>query len=316
MRDIEALAPVLERELATLPTAGPASSPGGPPARAPAAGAPARVAFQGERGAFSHKAILRHFDRPVDAVATKEFRGIFESVLDGRCQYGMVPIENSLTGSIHQNYDLLLQFPDVRIVGERTIRIIHNLIGLPGSSLEAIRRVYSHPQALAQCDGFLDRYAAWERVPFYDTAGAVAHVAQAADPTNAAIASEEAAQVHGLLILKSSIETNAQNYTRFFVIGRAGEAAPRPGGPHKASFIISTPDKPGALAEALTILASRGVNLKKLESRPIAERPWEYLFYLDVEVPADRARFEEAAQALEAMSAAGGYYRLLGEYPT
>jgi 3-deoxy-7-phosphoheptulonate synthase len=321
MRDIEALAPVLERELVTLPQAEAKTARATRAVEIRGSG-PTRVAYQGERGAFSHKAMLRHFHGEVEPVSKTEFREIFESVLDGSSEYGVVPIENSLTGSIHQNYDLILQFPDVRIVGEQKIRIVHNLIGLPGASIADIRRLYSHPQALAQCGRFLEGYPAWEKVSYYDTAGSVALIAQKADPTNAAIASEEAAAVHGMKILKPSIETYVQNYTRFFIIARAGAESARPAGgagedsgPRKASFVMSTPDKPGALAEALTLLASRGVNLKKLESRPIPEKPWEYLFYMDVDVPEDRERFESALRDMETMSAAGGYYRLLGEYP-
>lgn len=317
MRDIEALAPVLERELVALPLAR-ARTGTAPLVEQVRRVGPARVSYQGQRGAFSHKAMLRHFDREVEPVSKTEFREIFDAVLDGSCDYGMVPIENSLTGSIHQNYDLLLQYPDVRIVGEQKIRIVHNLIGLPNATIPGIRRVTSHPQALAQCGRFLEGYPGWEKVSYYDTAGAVALIALQGDPANAAIASEEAAAEHGMRILKPSIETYVQNYTRFFVIARAGATLTEPtrsAAGRKASLVISTPDRPGALAEALTLLARAGVNLKKLESRPIPEKPWEYLFYLDVDVPEDRSRFAEALRSLEEMSAAGGSYRLLGEYP-
>ncbi len=321
MRDVEALAPVLEKELATLPVA-PSSATASATAQATASITPVAegevpdVAFQGRKGAFSHKAIRRFFDRKVRAVSKTEFREIFQAVLEGSCRYGMIPMENSLTGSIHQNYDLLLQFPDIRIVGEKTIRIIHNLIGKPGTSLESIRRVYSHPQALAQCAAFLEHYPSWEQVSYYDTAGSVALISEKDDAENAAIASEEAAEAWGLEVLKPSIETNVQNYTRFFVIARhdVAEAEAR-ADTRKASFIFSTPDRPGALAEALTLLARREVNLHKLESRPIPDKPWEYMFYIDVEIPEDRSRFAVALRELQEMSAEGGSFRLLGEYP-
>ena len=316
MRDIEALAPVLERELATLPVAPRPEGPDVAVVEVQGMESAATVAFQGQKGAFSHKAIGRFFDASVTAVPKTEFREIFSAVLDGTCRYGMIPIENSLTGSIHQNYDLLLQFPDIRIIGEKTIRIIHNLIGLPGTTVGNLQRVYSHPQALAQCAAFLEGFPEWEKVSYYDTAGSVALVAEKGERENGAIASEEAAEAWGLVVLKHSIETNVQNYTRFFAITRTdtpileahGEA-------RKASFIFSTPDRPGALAEALAHLAQHEVNLHKLESRPIPDKPWEYMFYIDVEIPGDRDKLHAALAELRDMSAAGGYFRLLGEYP-
>jgi prephenate dehydratase len=302
MRDIEALAPVLGKEVARLPA---------PDLRAPraafrAAGAAARVAFQGERGAFSEHAARLHFAAEVETVSAPDFRAVFEAVLQARVRWGIVPVENSLTGSIHQNYDLLLQYPDVRIAGEQKIRIVHNLIGFPGVELADIRRVFSHPQGLAQCAAFLEEHPGWERVAWDDTAGAVRHVAEAGDRANAAIASEEAARVHGLAVLRQAIEANPQNYTRFVVIERddvGGDAEPAPasgrsGPPDKASFCFATADRPGALFAALRVLADRGLNMKKLESRPIPGRPWQYQFYLDVDVPADRAAFDAAVAAL------------------
>ena len=323
MRDIEALAPVLGKEVARLPTrdsrvslAGSAQAAG--PAVSGVPGAPARVAFQGERGAFSEHAANLHFAAEVETVPEPDFRAVFEAVLQARVRWGIVPVENSLTGSIHQNYDLLLQYPDVRIAGEQKIRIVHNLIGFPGTAITDIRRVYSHPQGLAQCAAFLDAHPGWERVAWDDTAGAVRRVAEAGDRANAAIASEEAARVHGLAVLHQGIEANPQNYTRFVVIerdpGGERESAPasgRTGRPDKASFCFATADRPGALFAALKALADRGLNMKKLESRPIPGRPWQYQFYLDVDVPADRAVFDAA---LDALVGATEDLRVLGIY--
>ena len=256
MRDIEALAPVLGKEVARLPETPPPAPPsparGSRPSVSVAASPPAAaalvVAFQGERGAFSENAIHRHFAEEVKTLPMPEFKDVFDSVLEGKARFGLVPIENSLTGSIHQNYDLLLQYPDVRIVGERKIRIVHNLIALPGASLEDIRRVYSHPQALAQCSRFLGAHPAWERVAHYDTAGAVRFVAEAGAKENAAIASEEAARVYRLSILTQGLETNARNYTRFVVIAREqSEGEGRGGRPNKASLCFAVADQPGAL---------------------------------------------------------------------
>lgn len=314
MRDIEALAPVLGKEVARLPAPddrtgrGPAVA-AGQQARTAAAGEPARVAFQGERGAFSEHAARLHFAAEVETVPEPDFRAVFEAVLQARVRWGIVPVENSLTGSIHQNYDLLLQYPDVRIAGEQKIRIVHNLIGFPGTGIDSLRRVYSHPQGLAQCAAFLDAHPGWERVSWDDTAGAVRHVAETGDRANAAIASAEAARVHGLAVLHQGIEANPLNYTRFVVIerdpGGEGEPAPasgRTGKPDKASFCFATADRPGALFAALRVLADRGLNMKKLESRPIPGRPWQYQFYLDVDVPADRAAFDAAVAALRAVT--------------
>jgi 3-deoxy-7-phosphoheptulonate synthase len=315
MRDIQALAPVLGKEVARLPEREPlvlADSSG----RAPGAGA-LSVAFQGERGAFSEKALLRYFPEGAFGVPHAEFRDVFEAVLGGKVAFGIIPVENTLTGSIHQNYDLLLQYPDLRIVGEKIIRIVHHLIGLPGSSLEGIRRVYSHPQALSQCALFLDRFPAWEKIPFYDTAGAVAFIAREAHPECAAIASLEAARAHGMTVLKEGIETNSQNYTRFVIIARGeaagGYAAARAAGAgaNKASLVFATANTPGSLFQALRVLAERSINMIKLESRPIAGKPWEEMFYLDVAVPEAEEPFR---QALEELKGATEELRILGLY--
>ena len=323
MRDIEAMAPVLGKELARLPevasasalrsSAAPSGAGVGPP-RLPREGTRPVVAFQGERGAFGEHAIRHWFAAEVQALPVPEFPAVFEAVLQGKARFGMVPIENSLTGSIHQNYDLLLQHPDIRIVGEQTIRIVHNLIGLPGAGIADIRRVFSHPQGLAQCGRFLDSHPDWERVAFYDTAGAARHVASEGRKENAAIASEDAAQVYGLSVLKQGLETNVQNYTRFFAIAREEqelppEAAAR--GPGKASFCFAVADQPGALFKALQVLAERGLNMKKLESRPIHGKPWQYLFYVDVDVPADAGVFSRCSEELKAVTED---LRVLGTY--
>jgi 3-deoxy-7-phosphoheptulonate synthase len=322
MRDIEAMAPVLGKELARLPEPAPGGK--GPHAQrhtavvADAAAGPrgtgAIVAFQGERGAFGEHAIRHWFVGEVQAKPVKEFGAVFDAVLQGTARFGVVPIENSLTGSIHQNYDLLLQYPDIHIVGEQKIRIVHNLIGLPGTRLEDIRQVFSHPQGLAQCGKFLDAHPDWERVAYYDTAGSVRHVAELGSKENAAIASEDAAQVYRLTVLRQGIETNVQNYTRFFVIAREeGELPPEAATrrQRKASLCFAVADQPGALFKALQVLAARGLNMKKLESRPIHGKPWEYLFYVDVDVPADSSVFNSCMQELKDASED---LRVLGTY--
>jgi len=304
MRDIEVLAPVLGKEVARLPER--------PAPRRTAAGRTAdelTVGFQGERGAFSENALLRYFPDGAAGVPFAEFRDVFESVLTGKVRYGIVPVENTLTGSIHQNYDLLLQYPDLRIVGEKIIRIVHHLIGLPGASVQEIRRVYSHPQALSQCARFLERFPGWEKVPFYDTAGAVAFIAREGRRENAAIASLEAAQAHRLNVLKEGIETSSQNYTRFVIIAREEAAAVQQ--PTKASLVFATANTPGSLFQALRVLSERNINMVKLESRPILGKPWEELFYLDVSIPETEEAFRLALEELKRVTEG---LRVLGLY--
>jgi 3-deoxy-7-phosphoheptulonate synthase len=316
MRDIQALAPVLGKELARLPEREPLVL-ADLSARVPPAGN-LSVGFQGERGAFSEKALQAYFPEGAVGMPLPEFRDVFEAVLTGKVAFGIVPVENTLTGSIHQNYDLLLQYPDLRIVGEKIIRILHHLIGLPSSSLEGIRRVYSHPQALSQCALYLERFPAWEKIPFYDTAGAVAFIAREGRPEAAAIASLEAARAYGLKVLKEGIETNSQNYTRFVIIAPGEAAAPRAPGAmqsgrraNKASLVFATANTPGSLFQALRVLAERSINMVKLESRPIAGKPWEEMFYLDVAVPEAEELF---GKALEELKGVTEELRILGIY--
>jgi prephenate dehydratase len=311
MRDIQALAPVLGKEVARVPeewtlplreeTVGKETKKGS---------SRQRVAFQGERGAFSEMALIRFFDNDdFNPEPCGTFRDVFDAVLAGRTDFGILPIENSLSGSIHENYDLLLQYPDIKIAGEQKIRIVHNLIGLPGTTLKDIRNVYSHPQGIAQCSQFLDRYPAWNRVPFYDTAGSVAHIAAEGNQENGAIASLEAAKVHKMEIIKEGIETNPRNYTRFVILAREEHA--EVADPNTVSIVFSTPDKPGALYLFLKVLAERHLNMKKLESRPIPGKPWQYMFYADIEMMESLSQFSEATAAMKKETED---FRILGIY--
>jgi 3-deoxy-7-phosphoheptulonate synthase len=306
MRDIEALAPVLGKEVARLPEREPIRRSGG---QAGATAEGLKVGFQGERGAFSENALFRYFPEGAEAVPFAEFRLVFDAVLEGRIRYGIIPLENTLTGSIHQNYDLLLQYPDIRIVGEKIIRIVHHLIALPGATLADIRRVYSHPQALSQCAHFLERYRGWEKIPFYDTAGSVAHIAREGCVENAAIASLEAARAYRMNVLKEGIETDSRNYTRFVIIAR--EELARVAQPSKASLVFATANTPGSLFQALRVLAECNINMVKLESRPIQGKPWEELFYVDVIVPGEQGAFERALERLKGVTES---LRILGLY--
>ena len=305
MRDIDGLAGVLGMEVARLPLGAAkaaAPRPAGGDADLP------RVAFQGEMGANSEIAIRRFLER-AEPVPCREFRDVFEAVLSGACRYGALPVENSLTGTIHQNFELLLQFPDLTIVAERNIRIVHNLIGRPGAAIDGIERVFSHPQGLAQCERFLSDHADWQKIPFYDTAGAVAHLAREGQMSDATIASEEAARTYRMRVLKQGIEDNPQNYTRFLLIAAADHPPLAPA--DKASLVFSTPDRPGALSECLTVFAKHDLNMTKLESRPIPGRPWEYRFYVDVALSADADALGDAEAELRDLTAS---YRILGVY--
>ncbi|MFP4376431.1 MAG: 3-deoxy-7-phosphoheptulonate synthase [Spirochaetales bacterium] len=314
MRDVEVLSPVVGKELTRIPNVlagvGTAATIASRAGDAVGDAAVTGVAFQGERGAYSEMAVLRFFhDREYVARPLRRFRDVFDAVLDGSASYGVLPIENSLAGSVHENYDLLLQYPDLTIIGEIKLRIEHSLIALPDATEQSIARVFSHPQALAQCDEFLRQHDAWEQVPFYDTAGSVAHIATEGDPANAAIANAGAAAVYGMRVIKEGIETNPSNYTRFVILSRQEQQLD--GKPTMASFVFSTPDRPGALFSAMQIMADAELNLKKLESRPIAGKPWQYMFYVDVELPEKPAQFDEAIRELDSVVTD---LRVLGRY--
>ncbi len=309
MRDIEAIAPVLEKELERIPEIRVPAEPEQQVQDVSSAETEAKVAFQGVRGAYSESAVERFFGPDYSAEPRDTFADVFKAVLQGEVAYGAVPIENSLAGTVHEVLDLLLQYPDIRVVGEQKIRIIHSLISVKGASIGGLKKVYSHPQGLAQCSRFFDDHGAIERVPFFDTAGAVAHVAHMQDPTLGAIAGREAAKVYDMEVLKEGIENNPRNYTRFFVIAREETASTRT--PNRAALVFSTQDKPGALFNVLKILADYGLNMKKLESRPIQGKPWNYMFFVAVDLPSEQSVLNEA---IEKMSDSAANVRLLGHY--
>jgi prephenate dehydratase len=243
-----------------------------------------RIAYQGEPGAFSEAAARRVAD--VDAVPCKSFEDVFRAVVEGEVSHGVLPVENSIGGSIHRNYDLLLEH-DLPIVGEVELPVVHHLLALPGTTLAALRRVYSHPQGLAQCERFLRKLSGVEIIATYDTAGSAKMIADGKLSDAAAIASARAGEVFGLTSLASGIQDYDHNVTRFIVIGRTPVVeAPS----DKTSIVFSLPNEPGSLFKALAAFALRGVDLTKLESRPIPGRPWEYLFYVDLAAASDELR--------------------------
>ena len=266
-----------------------------------------KAAFLGEIGTFSHKASTQYFGNQVTAVPAPSFKLIFESVKNGDVDFGVVPVENSLSGSIHENYDLLLEY-NLRIVGEITLRIIHHLVGHPEAKIDTIRRVFSPPIIFQQCRQFLDQHADWELMPVKDTAGAVKAISEKANSADVAIASKEAAKIHGMTVIEEGIETNPRNYTRFVVIG----SEPFEKGPkRKSSLIFSTGNQPGALYEVLKIYSENGINLVKLESRPIHGKPWEYMFYVDLEADVESEAFKPILEMLKAKT---DYLMILGSY--
>jgi prephenate dehydratase len=270
-----------------------------------------RIAFQGERGAFSHMAIRQMLGDEVDAIPFPKFEQLFRSVTDSSCDAAMVPIENTLHGSVHENYDHLLRF-DLPIVAETSVRIVHNVIAVPGTKFSAVNRIYSHPVALNQCLDFFATHPQCEKVTFYDTAGSVKMLAEQKPEGAAAIASELAAELYGCKILKRSIEDDRRNFTRFVLLERQPNPAwPAPKG-YKTSLVFTTHDVPGALFRALSAFALRDISLAKIESRPLRGKPWEYLFYLDFLGHTDEPRVENALNHLRELA---DMLRILGCYP-
>jgi len=310
MRDVEALCPVVAKDLELLPQIRLRSRPVVASADAETTEG-LTVAFQGTRGAYSEQALVRYFhDHQPVSRGCKRFLDVFREVTAGKADYGIIPIENSLAGSIHENYDLLIQHPDVEIVGEVIHRVEHSLIGFEGTRPEDLEKVFSHPQGLAQCAFYLDNLPGVEQVPFYDTAGSVAHIAEAKNLRWGAIANAAAAGYYGLSVLKEGIESNPSNYTRFFVVTRWGRQTSHE--PNKASLIFTLPDKAGSLFQCTRIFAEEGLNMTKLESRPQLGKPWEYMFYVDVEV--ERGDSGKLRKGVERVGREMENFRNLGMY--
>ena len=268
-----------------------------------------RIAFQGEPGAYSEEALFLMHPQAV-SLPCREFRDVARAVLEARAEWGLLPIENSLVGSIATNFDLIAD-SGLAIVGEVVAPVHHCLLAVPGAGREGLRRVLSHPVALAQCERFLSGLAEVEVVAFYDTAGAAAEVARRGDRTVGAVAGALAAGRYGLDILVERIEDEPHNQTRFLLVGREPVALAA-GVPSKTTLRLRLPHRPGTLARALAPFAEAGLNLTKLESRPDRGTPWQYLFYLDVE---GRVADTAMQRVLAALQAQGAEIKLLGDYP-
>ena len=266
-----------------------------------------KVAFQGERGAFSEDAAAKLFGRSVGFSSCIRLKEVFELVSQDKVEFGVVPLENSQAGSINDTYDLLLAYP-LNIFSEVILRVSHCLMALPGQELGDITMIYSHPQALAQCAEFLGKLNV-EIMPSYDTAGSAKMIREKRLKNCAAIASRRAADIYGLEILAPEIETNANNYTKFVTISKQKA---KPAQKNKTSLVFATEHKPGSLYRILGIFATRNINLTKLESRPSRTKPWEYVFYADFEGHVDGEVCQEAMRELQRETT---FIKILGSYP-
>ena len=304
MRDIYVIAPVINKQVdfgylakATAVDAVESRAPDGK----------TRVLYQGKPGVSDHKACLQYFGDNVEPTPTHSYKRIFDAIRDGQADYGIVPLEHSMTGSVHENYDLLLDY-DLTIVGEITLRIVYSLAGLPGTDLADIERAVSSPTVFHHCDQFIESHADWERVTAQDVATAAEQVCNCGAKTTVAITTPDAAAAYGLEVIEEGVESNPRNYTRFVVVAREQHEH---GNHNKSSLIYQTADRPGALLETLKVFADNGINLLKLESRPVAGRPWEYMFYVDLEADVASKDFEPVTNELSQHT---DFLKVLGVY--
>jgi prephenate dehydratase len=266
-----------------------------------------RVAFQGERGAFSEEAAVKLLGEDIQLVPRPTFESLFVAIDEGAVDYVLAPVENSLAGSVHRSYDLLLE-SSLHISAEVIIPIRHHLIGCAGAAFDEIRSVESHPVALAQCERFFAAHPQLQRIATEDTAGSVAKVVERRDPTRAAIASIRAANIYGGTMLRKNLEDHAENYTRFVLLTSSISTN---SGANKLSLVMKLPHKSGTLHRALQPFADRGIDLLKIESRPIKGRPWEYHFYLDLQASTND---EKVIKALAELDERATEVRVLGCY--
>ncbi|HER24552.1 MAG TPA: prephenate dehydratase [Candidatus Atribacteria bacterium] len=267
-----------------------------------------RVAFQGERGAFSEIAAIKFFGSSIHPIVCKTFKQVFQRINDKEADYGILPIENSQTGGINEVHDLLLN-QGLFAVGEIKLRVKHCLITKEEIDFKLIEKVYSHPQALAQCEKFLStRLPHCQIIPVYDTAGSVKIIKEVKENNVAAIASNWAAELYGLKILDSGIQDNKYNYTRFLVLSEEISSDPKN---NKTSIIFAVVSKPGALYRCLREFALREININRLESRPSKREPWEYIFYTDFE---KGLQAQETQEALKSLKACTTFIKIIGSY--
>lgn len=270
-----------------------------------------KIAYQGEPGAYSEAASLK-WQSDAEVVPCPAFENVFAAVEQGEVDAGTLPIENSIGGTIHRNYDLLVAHPGLHIVGEVELPVSHALVALPGTTIDRLTQVYSHPQALAQCDAFLRTLEGIDVIATYDTAGSAKLIAERRLEGAAAIASERAAALFGLSVLRSAIQDFKDNITRFLIVTRDENGVPPSvADADKTTIVFTLPNEAGALFKALSVFALRDIGLTKLESRPIPGKPWEYLFYADLDAGVHEAR---CARALSHLGEFALSLRTLGSY--
>ncbi len=269
------------------------------------------IAFQGESGAYSELAAFEHFGSEISTLPCESFDLVYEAILSGASTYGMLPFENSLAGSIHRNYDLILRH-ELHIVSEYHLRVSHCLLSVHGTKINNIQRAHSHPQALAQCEHNLTRLGI-KLVAEKDTAGSARLIKDWDDPRAAAIASTRAAEVYGLEILRENLEDNPHNFTRFLALNKTPLIVADPENKDfKTSIVFSLKNIPGVLFKALSVFALRDIDLTKIESRPIQGQPWEYMFYVDF---AGHQQAINCSRALDHLGELAAFLRVLGSYP-
>lgn len=322
MRDIEALAPVMQKEVAHIRAIEKPADSNTQDKQNSTDGSHGKIrcAFSGKKGAYAEQAVYSYFDDQAEAVETGSFDEIFQEVIDGKVDFGMIPIENSTAGSIYNNYDNLTRYEDISIVGAVTIRIEHSLVAPKGATLETIKNIYSHPQGLAQCSNLIKKYR-FHCVDTVSTATGAALVAEKNSVENAAICNARNAKIYGLEVIKQGIENTPTNYTRFVIIAANhvhDSIARRVFGekkPNRASILFTTKNEAGALYDALGIFKSANLNMNRLESRPIAGKPWKYWFYSDVVIPSSAASPEKYIEDFkENLRKAAEDIRILGVY--
>ena len=268
------------------------------------------TAFQGELGAFSHSAARKLLGTETTFYPCVTFKEVFEALQTDAVTHAVVPMENTLHGSVHENYDHLMDY-DFRIIGETNIRVAHHLIAMPGTPLRSIERVFSHPVALNQCRDFFRNNPQLTAEPFYDTAGSVKMLQQQQPERAAALAAEDAAAIYGGVILKRHLEDDRKNFTRFFLLSKQDEAIAPADHVWKTSLVFSTANVPGALFKAMACFALRDVNLTKIESRPLRGKPWEYLFYVDLNGHQEHKAVQNAILNLQEITL---FLKVLGSY--
>jgi prephenate dehydratase len=269
-----------------------------------------KAAFQGELGAFSYSAARKLLGDDLEFQPCPSFKAVFDSLENESSTHAVIPIENTLHGSVLENYDLLLEC-ESPIIGETSIRISHQLIALPGVKFRDVKKVFSHPVALNQCRRFLENHPDIEAVPYYDTAGSVKMLTETRLPAAAAIASEAAAELYGGNLLKRNIEDDRRNFTRFFLLTKQHPKRDTSTGGWKTSVVFGTPNAPGSLFRAMACFALRDLNLTKIESRPIRGKPWQYLFYVDL---IGSVEDDNVASALRHLGEITHYLKVLGSY--